>query len=515
MTTDPPEPGRHNGEALREAGEPVDAGIKRRASAALFLVGSWGLANLVTAFLGNLVLARLLDPKAFGTVAVGATVLIIVSAFAEGGLASALIRRPEPPTEPELRTLTGLQLCITIPLALLVAAFALPFGEIGQVTALMVLAVPIGTLQAAGRIGLARDIRMRQITAVDATSVLGYYGWSITAVAVFDLGVWGLATGTVFRSICGVVAMAVVPRGGVRRPTLELIRSVGPLIRFGVRFQANWLAIVGREQGVNAVTGIVGGLYTLGLWSLASRLVQVPSVLYEAIGRVTFPAMSHLLARDRDPRPLIERTARLSATASAVFLSAFAAGAPGYVPGLFGTKWEEIVPLLPCASIALMVSGTFATASVGFLFAANRPEIVLRSSIAYGLTWCVATAILLPVVGLVGLGVGWVLGTLAEGAVLVPAVRKLAGARISAALAIPLSVATVGGTAGWITTIASGSTLPAAVLGSLSAALITIAGLLLLSRAVTIDLFGVALRSARDAVGRDPSGGAERTAGAS
>ncbi|GIU94453.1 MAG: hypothetical protein KatS3mg012_0910 [Gaiellaceae bacterium] len=503
--TNPGEPRSVQAGSSPAEGGSDDGGVKHRASAALFLVGSWGLANLVTAFFGNLVLARLLDPNAFGVVAVGSTVLIIVSAFAEGGLASALIRRPEPPTEPELRTLTGLQLCITGLLVFLVAAVALPFGEIGQVTAMMSLAVPIGTLQAAGKIGLAREIRMRQITAVDAASVFGYYAWSITAVAAFDLGVWGLATGTVFRSICGALAMAVVPGGGLRRPTLELIRDVGPLIRFGVRFQANWIAIVGREQGVNAVTGVMGGIYTLGLWSLTARLVQVPSVLYEAIGRVTFPTMSHLLARGRDPRPLIERTARLAAAASAILLAAFAAGAPGYVPSLFGSKWDGIVPLLPLASLALMVTGTFATAAVGYLFAANRPEIVLRSSIAYGVTWVVSAAALLPAVGGVGVGIGWILGAGAESAVLVPAVRRLAGARIAIALLAPLSVAVIGGAVGWIVTTQIGTTLVAGAVGALAAALTTIGGLLMFSRDVMLDLLTIGLRSARDAFRRDPS----------
>jgi hypothetical protein len=152
-----------------------------------------------------------------------------------------------------------------------------------------------------------------------------------------------------------------------------------------------------------------------------------------------------------------------------------------------------------------MVTGTFATAAVGYLFAANRPEIVLRSSIAYGVTWVVSAAALLPAVGGVGVGIGWILGAGAESAVLVPAVRRLAGARIAIALLAPLSVAVIGGAVGWIVTTQIGTTLVAGAVGALAAALTTIGGLLMFSRDVMLDLLTIGLRSARDAFRRDPS----------
>ena len=73
------------------------AEVRTRASAGIFFRVSSGVLTLLIGFFGNLVLARLLTPKDFGLVAIGATVTLVASALAEGGLASGLIRRPDPP----------------------------------------------------------------------------------------------------------------------------------------------------------------------------------------------------------------------------------------------------------------------------------------------------------------------------------------------------------------------------------------------------------------------------------
>ena len=71
---------------------------------------------------------------------------------------------------------------------------------------------------------------------------------------------------------------------GFLRPSLHGWRRFGALARFGIAFQVNWILIVLRDQGVNSITGAVGGLRTLGLWSL-TRLLQMPWVLLDSASR--------------------------------------------------------------------------------------------------------------------------------------------------------------------------------------------------------------------------------------
>jgi O-antigen/teichoic acid export membrane protein len=475
--------------------------LGRRASVGVFVAFSGGVLNLILAFGGNLVLARLLTPHDFGVVAVGSTVMLIASAFAEGGLGAGLIRRPEPPVPSELRTLTGIQLAVLTLAAGLIATVAAPFGTIGEVTALMAVAMPIASLQSAGRVALARSLRLRPLVVVDTVGLATFYLWAISMVALLDLGVWGLASAAIARAVAGTLAMAVVPAGGLYRPTLERLREFRDVIAFGIRFQAGWIAAVLRDQGLNATTGVVGSVTTLGLWSLGQRLMQLPLVLQEAIGRVAFPTIAHVLAAGDDVKPLIERTARLSGTCFALLLSAFVAVAPDFVPLMFGERWADVAVVFPGACLALLVVGTAVNPAVSYLWAAGRPDIVLRAAILNVAMVVVVSAALLPALDLVAIGVSLLVGAVAESLFLAPALRRLSRASLLPVLPVPVAAASAGATVGWFI---SASGLPQAVagmVGGIVAAAITTTILAALSRAALVDLSRVATKSLRHALG--------------
>ena len=111
-----------------------------------------------------------------------------------------MIRRPEPPTRAELRTLNGIQLTLALALCLPAAAIALGFGRTGAVTALMVLSLPITALQTPGRITLTRSMRYDRQVAADAGSQVISQVLTVVAV-VLGAGVWGLAGGVVAKAL--------------------------------------------------------------------------------------------------------------------------------------------------------------------------------------------------------------------------------------------------------------------------------------------------------------------------
>lgn len=476
--------------------------LKHRAFAGVTVLLSWNYASLFVAFLGNLVLARLLTPRDFGLVAIGATVMLVTTALTEGGLGSGLIQRPGRPTEAELRTLTGVQLALATFATAVIVAVAVPWGTIGQVTALMVTALPISALQIPGRVVLIRSVRVRSQATVDASALLAQYVWSISTV-LLGMGVWGFASGTVARAVVGTAVMAAIPGAGLRRPSFERIRDFGELASFGARFQGVWIVVVVREQLVNVVTGVSGGIGTLGLWSLANRLMQVPYAPVEALIRVTFPTMSHLLAQKRETRPLVERFARVTAVGSAIILSAFVGSAPGLVPALFGDDWSGLVPALPGACLGLMIAAPLRTATSGYLFAADRPNTVLWSSIIYGVALVAVTAALLPLVGIAAIGLAWVAGAVGEGIVVAREVRRLSDARVVVQIIRPLLAAVLGGTAGWLAANEIGNDLVAGVAGGSVAFLVTLAVLFAISRRSLAEFFRTSKQSVRHALGRE------------
>ena len=106
--------------------------VRRRSLAGIFYLTSSSLLNLVIGFAASIVLARMLTPSDFGTVAIGSTALLIGGALADGGLGAGMVRRPAPPTRQELRTLNGIQLAFALTFCVPICLIALEFGRTGR-----------------------------------------------------------------------------------------------------------------------------------------------------------------------------------------------------------------------------------------------------------------------------------------------------------------------------------------------------------------------------------------------
>src|SRR5207248_3409546 len=112
--------------------------LRRRAAGGAASLGVRSAFTLALAVGGNIALALLLNPRDFGLVALGTTLLLAGNFIAAGGLGVALVGRPKAPTRYELEAITGLQLAVSCTLAVLFAAAAWPFGTDGLVPAIMV-----------------------------------------------------------------------------------------------------------------------------------------------------------------------------------------------------------------------------------------------------------------------------------------------------------------------------------------------------------------------------------------
>ncbi len=89
--------------------------------------------------LSTIVVTRLLLPHQLGLYAIAVTVSTFLLMLGGGvGLAGALIRRPAAPEHADLRAYVALQLGVTTILVGAVALATLPFGLVGQLTAVMV-----------------------------------------------------------------------------------------------------------------------------------------------------------------------------------------------------------------------------------------------------------------------------------------------------------------------------------------------------------------------------------------
>jgi O-antigen/teichoic acid export membrane protein len=478
--------------------------LTRRVSSGVFVIGAWGALNLLVGFGGSIVLARMLVPRDFGLVAIGATLTAFAGVLSDGGLGSGLIRRPEAPTREELRAVLGLQLSVTGGVALLAAGVASWFGTAGLVVAVMMAGLPIAAFQTPAKVVLSRALRFRVLTVADAAGVLAYYTWAIAGVLA-GLGVWALATGVIGRALATTCALTLTHRSTAFLPSYRGVRSLWPVISFGVRFQGVSFAGMVREQTLNLAVAGLAGVATLGLWTLAKRLLEIPVLFIEPLHRVAFPFMSQLNAAREDPGPAIERGIRVTATALGVVLVGLAAGAAGLVPGIFGEQWADTAVAVQWVSGSLLVAAPLAVVAVGFLFAIGEPSIVLRATILHTLTLFAVAFPLLPSAGLNAIGAGSLAGAVVDAVVIGLAVRRFSSARPFRLLAVPIVLAVPAALAGAFVTRELGDDLLAGLAGAALAALCYVTAMFVFRRQTLLDTAALLRRSVKAGLGRDRS----------
>jgi O-antigen/teichoic acid export membrane protein len=492
-----------SGPLVEEQGLLARDELKRRASAGVFIVATRGLAILLLGLAGNVVVAHLLTPRDFGVVAIGMSFVLFTSLLSDGGLGAGLIRRAEPPTTEELQALTAFQLSVTVALALVAAAVAAPFGEIGQIIALMMSSMPLVVLQFPGMILLERSLSYRPLAMVEVSQVLVYHAWAIGLV-VAGFGVWGLASASVARAAAGALMMARVSPAGLVRPRFAW-RRIRSLIGFGVRFQATTATWLIGEQALNVSIAAIAGVSTLGLWSLAKRVMEVPFLLFQSLWRVSFPAMSQLLAAKEDARPVIERGLAMAAVGSGLLLTGLAASAPGLVPGVFGEHWRAASGVIPWACLALGIGGSVSVATQGYLYGVGDASAVLRAVALQTATWLAVTLPLLPMVGVAGVGLGWLASAVVGATMLGRATLKWTRVRLIRPMLVPVVVGVVSAAAGWLVSDVGGRDLWSGLAGGAGAVACFQLGLLILRKELLYETFRFAVRSMRAAASRAPA----------
>jgi O-antigen/teichoic acid export membrane protein len=460
----------------------------------MFYVVSLGLANLLITFGGSLVLARLLTPRDFGMIALGQTVALLATAMSEGGIASGFIRRSEGISRLVLRSINGVQLLIALTVATLVTPIALQFGLAGALTALIVWSLPIASLQTAGRVVLARELRFREISIAESASLLAYYAWAIVGV-VAGYGVWSLASGMLVRAAASVLTIAAIVGWRVLLPSVKRYRDVVDVIGFGIRFSLTTLTNVLYEQGRNIVIAMIAGTSALGLWALAARVLQVVGLIYHPIHALAFPAFSQYLAAGKNPRPVLERVARLTFAASALVLPAALVATPGTITTLFGSQWADAALVFPGIMLAIFIGIPVAAPCMHFLYAVGRPTDVFKVTLAAVLVNLASIALLLSLIGLAGIGLGTVPGAAIESVVFGHLVRRINGAELFSTMPKFLIASLLAVAGGFAAASAVGNDALGALLGAGVALTISLIACAATARSVILDLLGVGRRS--------------------
>ncbi len=379
------------------------------------------------------VLARLLDPAAFGLMAMASIALRFAGYFSQLGFAQALIQRPVLEAEDTTAALlmaaalgAAFYLAMAIAAPLIAAGFRAPeLAALITVLGLSLLLSPLASLPLAL---LRRAARFKRVNAIEVLAYVVGYGLVGIACAVRGAGVWSLVAATLSQQglllALGFMALRYPLRWPVPRSAFERLWT------FGSRY-----SLIGFIEflGGNIETLIVGRLFgkvDLGLLNRAGTLTNLPVELgVSAVNKVLFPALSglqHDRVRLADGFQMLLLSVGLFSTAMACGI---AAGASDVVSLLLGARWLGIVPLV--AILALAVPPTFMFVACG---------VTLDSLAALGPKLRLQSGALVVKVGLVLALANWQLEGVAVAVVLTEALRLAFGLRLVAdLLEIPIA----------------------------------------------------------------------------
>jgi O-antigen/teichoic acid export membrane protein len=471
--------------------------VRRRATSGAVLLAARGGLILVVGIGANIVLARLLEPRDFGLVAIGAVLIVLGGYLVQGGLGAALVQRAEPPTQHELEVVNGLQLAAAGAMTLVFGAVALPFGRDGLVVIVMLSTLPISVLRSPSVVVLERELSYRTIAKVDVLEALAFYAWAIGTVAL-GFGVWGMATAMVVRALVGTLAMLRLGPLGLVRPRWSW-PDARPLLGFGAKLQAVSIVSIIRDQGLNLAIAAVAGAATLGVWSLAYRVLQAPTMVFATVNRVSFPTMARMLGAGRDPRRAIERGVATLTVVAGIVTVAVAGFAPA-LPALVGDEWGGVPATIAWSCAAILLGAPIYIVAVGYLYAAGRVGDVLGAMTVYAIVWFGLSLPLLPSMGAPAIGLGWLVSAAVNALQLSWLTKRQTGAAIASHLLPPALVGVAAGAVGWWIGTAGSETVPDGILGAASGELVLLGGLALVGRPLLHDAYRLVTEAARGAV---------------
>jgi O-antigen/teichoic acid export membrane protein len=459
---------------------------RRAAGGAGLLVARGGLI-LCLGLAANVALARLLEPRVFGLVAHGTVLLVFGSSFADVGLAPGLIRRAEPPTRVELESVNGVQLSVTLLLTAVAVGVAVLVGRDAWVVALMVASLPITMLKVPSTILLERDLDFGVIAKVDVAEAIAFYVWAVATVAL-GAGVWGFATAVAIRSGVGAAMMLRLGPAGLVRPRWDL-PAIRPLLGFAAKYQGTIIVGLLRDQALNVGIALIAGIAALGVWNLAWRVLQIPLMVFNNLGRVGFPAMSRLLAAGQDPRPVLERGGAALSVLSGAVMVALTSFAPA-LPRLLGDGWGDVSAILLWAGVALIGGFPVVVAASPYLLAADAAGTVFVAQVLGAVLWLGVGLSLLTSLGTPAVGVGWCAGALVQMSLIASRAADRSGAAMAASIGLPVALGIVAAVSGWLVADAAGRSIGAGLLGAAVGEAILFAALLAVRRPALRDTRG-------------------------
>ncbi|HEY1724869.1 MAG TPA: MOP flippase family protein [Steroidobacteraceae bacterium] len=317
----------------------------------------------------TVVLARLLSPKDYGLLGMVLVFTGFAAYIADMGLGASIVQRSEL-SDRHLNSVFWLSLLSGLTLSVLFVAGAPLVARFYDEPRLRWLTVAIaanfflGSLNVVQNALLERALNFRAKFWIETTATLSA-GTAALVLALAGAGVWSLVAQALTLTAARVVVMWAQSSW---RPALafefaairELMRYSAHLLGFGV--------VVYWSQNIDKlVIGRTIGSAALGIYSLADRLMRLAQAnINDVSTTVMFPALSSIQHDVRAVGQAYLRGTRMIALLTFPTMIALGVLAQPAVLVVYGSRWQDSIPILQLLCVAGAALTTYSTA--GWLF---------------------------------------------------------------------------------------------------------------------------------------------------
>lgn len=310
-------------------------------------IQSWG-GQMISLVVFSL-LARLLEPKTFGLVALASVFIAFMQVFLDQGFGEAIVQRQE--IDPEhLDTAFWTSLGISLLLTVCVIAGAGPVAALFNQPSLipiirwLSLSFLFSAFSSVQTAILSRRFAFKALStrSLIATCIGGLVG---VIMAFQGFGVWSLVGQ---QLVNGLVAVLVLWTVSDWRPGFNVsAKHFKELFTFGINVLGfNFLNFFNR-RGDDLLIGYFLGPVALGYYNVAYRLLLVMTqVLVSTTTKVALPTFSRLQHEPERLRRAFYTATQLSSLITFPISLGVAALAPELVQSLFGNQWTPSIPVM-------------------------------------------------------------------------------------------------------------------------------------------------------------------------
>jgi len=316
-------------------------------------IQKWGREAI--SLLTFIVLSRLLDPEAFGLVALTSVFIVLIQVFLDQGFSAAIVQRAE--LDPEhldtafwTSVITGTLLTTIVISASGVVAALLQEPRLILILKWLSISFIFGAFSSTQIALLQRDLAFKglAVRSLTATVVGGITGVSM---ALAGFGVWSLVAQNLVKSLTGAIVLWLASDW---RPGFKLSpKHYKELFAFGAPIiGTNLLKVLNRRLD-HFLIGYFLGATLLGYYSIGYRLLLVMIRLVTGIiNSVAFPIFSRIHQDPKRIRPAFYNVTQYSSLLAFPVFIGLAALASELIPALFGQKWLASVPVMQILALS-------------------------------------------------------------------------------------------------------------------------------------------------------------------